>query len=740
MIAIALGAAAGCAGYDETHMVPGAGAGAPGLGSAGSSGEEVAAAGSVGSNTAGSNTAGASAEASAGGPNLAAACEIPPGSDPDSAATLACLGDYAELASEPADASIPGATSVKVVIDRADHDRLYFQNSKRYCIHWDFASTHLSGGTLPIVQALAQFNQTEYYSPDRRFILGALSHYAGPDRWVYEISPYDTADEALIETAFDSVRKATWLGDALTFHPTSVHVEEAATRLPADVPITTTDELYAGIDYQPLNPGRSTGILRFRTAEEVDGQYTPFREIVVLDSVPNDISIVAGQITAEFQTPLAHINVLSVNRGTPNMALRGALESAELRALEGKWVELSVGPFTWSIHEISAAAADAWWAEHAPSPLVVQPMDLSVTDLREVSAMLDRNGPLGERSLGESIQAAIPVFGAKATNYGALAGAQGSGAFDALPEIDRPGPIAAGFGVPMFYYDQFMRDNGLYARIEELMSDPSWSDPVYRAEGLRAFKDELRAAPMRPEVVEAVVSRAAELFPGENIRFRSSTNSEDLGQFTGAGLYNSETGVPAIGGAQKDSVEWAIKKVWSQVWNPRAYEEREFYSMHHLDVGMALLVHANFPDEEAQGVAITNNPFDTSGLEPAFYVNGQVGNNDVVTPDRGVLPESYLQYFTSPGQPIVYTQHSSLVQGGGSVLSLEQTHRLGIALDAIHKYFYPAYGAGGGWYALEVDWKFDDKRTPGAPSLFIKQARPYPRPQVEAAGGCQPAP
>jgi pyruvate phosphate dikinase-like enzyme len=718
LMAVTLAAVASCAGHDETRMLPGATSGAGG--SAGEPADEQT---------------GTPSDERTDEDDLATACAIPAGSDPDSASALACPGDYTELSSEPADASIPGATSVKVVIDRADHDRLYFQNSKRYCIHWDFASTHLSGGALPVVQPLAQFNQTEYYSPDRRFILGALSHYSGPDRWVYEISPYDTADEALIETAFDSVRQASWLGDALSFHPTSVHVEQAATRLPADIPITTTDELYAGIDYQPLNPGRSTGILRFRTAEEVDGQYTPYREIVVLDAVPNDISIVAGQITAEFQTPLAHINVLSVNRGTPNMALRGALESSELRALEGKWVELNVGPFEWSIREISVQEADAWWAEHAPAPLVVQPMDLSVSDLREVSAML-----AGDGSLSASIQAAIPIFGAKATNYGALARAQGAGAFDALPELDRPGPIAPAFGVPMFYYDQFMRDNGLYARVEGLMSEPSWSDPVYRGEALRAFKDELRAAPMRPEVVDAVVQRAAELFPGENIRFRSSTNSEDLGQFTGAGLYDSETGVPSLGGDQKDSVEWAIKKVWSQVWNPRAYEEREFYSMHHLDVGMALLVHANFPEEEAQGVAITNNPFDTSGLEPAFYVNGQIGNHDVVTPDRGVMPESYLQYFTSPGQPIVYTQRSSLVPDGGSVLSLGQTHRLGIALDAIHKYFYPTYGSGSGWYALEVDWKFDDKRTPGAPSLFIKQARPYPRPQVEAAGGCQPAP
>ena len=184
-------------------------------------------------------------------------------------------------------------------------------------------------------------------------------------------------------------------------------------------------------------------------------------------------------------------------------------------------------------------------------------------------------------------------------------------------------------------------------------------------------------------------------------------------------------------------MEWAIKKVWSQVWNPRAYEEREYFSMNHLDVGMALLVHANFPEEEAQGVALTNNPFDVSGLEPAFYVNGQVGNIDVVTPELGIFPEAYLQYFHSPGQPLVYTQRSSLLPRGASVLSPEQAARLGLALDAIHRFFAPAYGSRG-WYALEVDWKFDDKRTRGEPSLYIKQARPYPRPVSPAAGACAP--
>jgi hypothetical protein len=670
-----------------------------------------------------------------GAPPVEWQCLLEEGSDPDSAPQLGCQGDYDILSSEPTDASIPGATSVKTIVDRADDETLYFQNSKRYCIHWDFAFSHLSGDGKPIVGDLSTFNSTEYYSPDRRFILGALSYYEGPAKWVYEISPYDTASAEMIATAFYKIRENVWMADDLSFHPTSVTVEGVAKDLPADIPITSTDELYDGVDYQPLNPGTSTGILRFHTSDEVDGTYTPYREVVVLDAVPNDISIVSGLITAQFQTPLAHINVLSVNRGTPNMALRNAQDNEELKALEGKWVELTVSPFDWKIKEITEAEADAWWNEHKPDPITVNPMNLAVTDLREASEMVD----LETMNLKEAIATAIPVFGAKATNYGALARAQLDGAFADLPAEDGDGPVQPGFGVPMFYYNQFMTENGLYDLLDEMMADPEWGDPAYRAVALENFKSQLRLRPMRPEVVADIIARGAELFPGENLRFRSSTNSEDLGKFTGAGLYNSETGDPTIPGNATDSVEWAVKKVWSQVWNPRAFEEREFYSMNHLDVGMALLVHANFPQEEAQGVAITNNPFDTSGLEPAFFVNGQIGNNDVVTPAPGVLPDSYLHYFYSAGQPIVYIQHSTLVPEGETVIDEDQAYRLGIVLDGIHKYFYSAYGgAPGEFYALEVDWKFDDKLSPGFPRLYVKQARPYPGWKTETSVACTP--
>lgn len=650
-------------------------------------------------------------------------CLIPEGSDPDFAQQLGCEADYLALSSEPADSSIPGATSVKTVIDRLDGDALYFQNSKRYCVHWDFCSTHLSGDGLPIVPDLGTFNTTEYYSPDRRFLLGAVSRYEGPGLWVYEISPYDTASADMVAAAYRRVAASAWMGEELRFHPTSEAVERMALDLPADVKLVSTDELYAGVDYQPLNLGTTTGILSFRTAEEVDGSYTPYREVVVLDAVPNDISIVAGIITAQFQTPLAHINVLSVNRGTPNMALRDAQAAAELQALEGKWVELTVGAFDWEIKEISAEEAEAWWLDHRPEPLVVQPMDLSVTDLRDNVDILD----LDALPLGEAISGAIPIFGAKATNYGALEDAAALGS---------PIPVQPGFAIPMYYYDQFMTDNGLWVHIEEMMASPEWADPDYRTQALEDFKDELRDMPMRPEVVELIRAKAVEMFPGEDARFRSSTNSEDLGAFTGAGLYNSETGDPDIAGDGSDSIEWAVKKVWSQVWNPRAYEERDYYSMNHLDVGMGLLVHPNFPEEESNGVALTNNPYDTSGLEPAFYVNAQVGGEDVVTPELGLLPDAYLHYFYYPGQPIVYIQHSSLVAEGETVLTNEEAYELGVALDSIHSFFQEAYGGDGDWYALEVDWKFDDKYVPGEPQLFIKQARPFAGWNMDLAGAC----
>lgn len=234
------------------------------------------------------------------------------------------------------------------------------------------------------------------------------------------------------------------------------------------------------------------------------------------------------------------------------------------------------------------------------------------------------------------------------------------------------------------------------------------------------------AAPLDPALLAAVQAEADARWATEDTRFRSSTNAEDLGDFNGAGLYNSQTGHRDVPNPDVGSVEWAIKEAWANLWNPRAYDERALYGINQLDVGMALLTTPNFEQEEANGVAITNNIFDTSGLEPAFFINAQIDDNEVVQPDPGVVSDTLLDYYYTPGEPVVYISHSTLVPAGTTVLDDAQVHTLSQALDAIHNVFRPVYGNDDEWYGMDVEWKYDDKYTPGTPQLFIKQARPLP--------------
>jgi pyruvate, water dikinase len=652
-----------------------------------------------------SGETGASTGASTG--EMVWTCQIA-GEPPDYVERIGCVEDFDALASLPLDASIPGARSVKTVIDQLDASRLYFQNSQKYLIHWDFAHAHLSGMGRPIVPELGQFNMTEYYSPQRRFLLGALTYYEGPAVWTYEISPYDTASAAMIEAAYATIAENTYFGESLYFHPSSEAVETVAAGLPETVKIITTDELYAGIDYQPLNLATSLGQLRFVTADELETAYVGFRDIVVLDHVPNDISVVTGIITAEFQTPLSHINVLSQNRGTPNMGLRGAHESPELRALAGKWVELTVGPFAYTIAEVSKAEADAWWDEHKPDMVAVPEIDLSVTDLLDAEAILDP-----ELSLGEGIDQAILAFGGKMSH------------FAALTQLSGKLRIPDAFGIPVYYYHQFMTDNGFYARVEDLLADPAFQDdPAVRDQQLAALRADMMVAPVDPGFTSLLMGKFHTDYAHMRMRMRSSTNAEDLEGFTGAGLYTSKS-------AYVDDVEEVfadLREVWSSVWYFRAFEERSYRSIDHTAVAMALLVHPAFPAEEANGVALTANPFDTSGLEPGFYVNVQEGEASVVQPESGVSTDQFIHYYDAPGQPIVFIARSNLVPAGTTVLTTAQMHELGAGLADIREFFRATYGPPPDdptqWYAMDVEFKFEAPAGE-VPALWVKQARPH---------------
>ena len=629
---------------------------------------------------------------------------------------IGCSADFQALASQPIDASIPGARSVKVVLDTADSNHQYFQNSVLYKVHYDFASTHLSGGGLPVVPALAEFNTEMYYQPDRRFVLGAVTYYEGPKVWALEFAPYDTATAAMMETLFRSVKSHAFFGPGLKLHPTSDAIAAEAAKLPKDIPIVTTDDLYAGIDYQPLVLSTGVGRLRFETIATIDEAAISYTDIVVVDDAPNDIPVVEGLISQDFQTPLSHVNVLSANRKTPNMGLRGAMTNKTLRALEGKLVSLTVGASDYDVHEVTQEEAEAFWDAHKPTPVTLPTVDTTASDLKNIEDVTPE--PAKGGSLRDALKTAVLTYGGKAAHYSVLA---------RTPDV----PIEKAFAIPVYWYYEFMMRNGLFDQLDAMTADESFqSDSEVRFKKLADFQTAVMAGTVSPDLQTAVMAKISAEYPNHVIRFRTSTNSEDLDGFPCAGCYDSQKGDPAKG---VDDVMSAIKYTYSTVWKFRTFEERSYYSVDHKSVGMALLVHNNFPDdyEKANGVAITGNPFDESGLEPAQYINVQYGGKvEVVAPAAGTTSDQILYFFDNPNQPITYLAHSNIISAGSTVLSREQIHSLGLALDAINTRFSPAYGPASGntgFYAMDCEFKFSNEADPAKPAtLYVKQARPYP--------------
>ncbi|MCA9538282.1 MAG: hypothetical protein KC620_05310 [Myxococcales bacterium] len=323
--------------------------------------------------------------------------------------------------------------------------------------------------------------------------------------------------------------------------------------------------------------------------------------------------------------------------------------------------------------------------------------------------MVDLDAP----DVREAIRAATRAIGGKAAHYGVLRQIEGL-------------PVPPAFAVPVHHYFQFMEQNGFDAQVRALLEDPAFTDdPAVRDARLDELREAMKDAPLDPDFEAMLIAKIRAEFPGTRMRFRSSTNAEDLEGFTGAGLYTSKSGDPDD---PDDPVDEAVKKVWASVWSFRAFEERSYRSIDHLAVGMALLVHRSYPDEEANGVALTQNPFDQSGLEPAFYVNVQAGETSVVQPPAGVSTDQFLYFFDRADQPVTFLSHSNQVADGQTVLTPAQTFELGQALETLHRFFTPIYAPRAGdnytWWAMDVEFKFDDQPT-GTPQLYLKQARPY---------------
>ena len=468
----------------------------------------------------------------------------------------------------------------------------------------------------------------------------------------------------------------------------------------ARINLVFDEDMYAEVDFQALNTGEGYGLLRVR---EADDRPHP-KEIVVYEALPHELPRVAGIVTTAPQTPLSHINLRAVQDGVPNAFIRDALDNADIEDLIDSYVHYAVTEGGWTLRAATPAEVDAHYAASRPDTEQTPQRDLSVTQITV----------LGDIDFDD-----WTAFGVKAANVAVL-GTLG------FPD----GAVPDGFAVPFYFYDEFMKHNEFYDDIEEMLADPDFqSDFDTQEKELKALRKDIKKGETPEWIIEALEAMHATYPEGQSLRYRSSTNNEDLPGFSGAGLYDSKTQDPEE--TEEDGIDKSIKGVWASLWNFRAFTEREFHRIDHRVAAMGVLVHPNYSDELANGVAVSFDPF--GRRDGSYYVNTQLGEDLVTNPEAHSAPEEMLLH---PDGTYIVTARSNQVPAGQLLMSDAQLDQLRRHLEAIHDEFEELYGIeSGGEFAMEIDFKITSDNI-----LSIKQARPWVFSAGQASSGAERAP
>jgi len=652
------------------------------------------------------------------------------------------IDDFAALAREVSTDFGP-ALSVKFYIqDPAVDPKVYFQNTKRYALHYDFARNVLGqSGTV------REFEQTTYEGKARTALAGTVIAYpalkaegerldnalSGP--FVLTFFPSDDLDVQQLMLAHKLIEER--LGCArlfgserrLVYLPAGAWQEQSvaseADRLRArDLLWIRHLDLYGSLTVQILNPGLAYGRLRVISPEELVTTVVSNRDLLVLSQIPNDLPIVAGTITEQPQTPLSHVNVAARSRGTPNIALLNASEDERVKPFLGQLVRFEVSNGGFSIKKATLEEAFSHWESRIPEPLVPD-YDLSTEGLPGFDEL--------------EFEDAVRV-GAKAANLAELAALLGENA-------------PYGFAVPFSAYDDFMTtalvtktlcaeahaeclsasrqikacdaalslctlaDGApLFSWTEQLEADDSFAtDSALRDAALAMVQYLITHTPVSAGFGEALDLRVKEVFGEAQARLRSSSNTEDLPGFSGSGLYKSVSAKAS--GSQRASLR--IREVWASVWSYQAVEERRYWGIEDRAVRMGIAVNQAFDGELVNGVLITQNIVDptTAGM----YLNVQRGEVSVVNPENGAIAEA-LSLVPAPGGGAQATHLAfSSLSPDASLLHDDELNELLLLANRVQDHFATLYRQNRFAFALDLEFKI---LSPDR-LVVIKQTRPY---------------
>ncbi len=208
----------------------------------------------------------------------------------------------------------------------------------------------------------------------------------------------------------------------------------------------------------------------------------------------------------------------------------------------------------------------------------------------------------------------------------------------------------------------------LSAHIERVLVDPGFrDDTAVRDAALANLRYLIEHSALDSEFADLLDRRVAEVFGDARVKLRSSTNCEDLPNFSGAGLYES------YGANDRDPPSRVLPKVFASAWTFRGFEERSTGTS--LRAGCVWVLPSTRPLERARKRR-TRSPANVAdpGVD-GMYVNVQRGEEEVTNPTNGALPEIF-SLIAAPGGVQLTRQRFSSSSPATPLLTAERARNL----------------------------------------------------------------
>ena len=513
------------------------------------------------------------------------------------------------------------------IIDRRFKNKIYYVNSQKYRFHKDFLLANY------LVARGEDVFTPIYINQNRRFIVGTIAFQKPIEKFTFELWEGDLASADLIKLAYDTIN-ATFF-EPVAYKPNSIRQDDATAKL--GINRVSADEIQKNQEYLALNTGKAVG--RVHIIEKLDDTVEiGDNEILILKELPISLPQVRGIIIAKPSTPLSHVNILARGWGIPNVYIKDA--DKLFKELDTYVIEFNANltDYKFKRADLETVKKDFVDPEEA-----VAPSDLKVTKLASIREMRAK----------DSI-----IYGGKSANLGEMINARN-------PNITIP----EGFTVPFYWYDKFMRENGFDDKIDDLMNDIDFvHNPRIRRQKLEEFRQAIVNAKFDEQLKAEIISRWKIELGGQGVFVRSSSNAEDLPNFSGAGLYSSVANVKT-----DEKVIEAVKKVWASLWNFEAYEARVRNYVNQREVFMSALIQVGL-NMDSGGVLITKDPFDPENKN-AVYISAVWGHNEKVTANAFVPEQVLYNPKSNAVQILTLSQQNSVLKfgDGGDLIETNET-------------------------------------------------------------------